>query len=303
MKVTVFGATGVQGQAQMRQLLDAGHSPLAAVRQPEALPGDWPAIAADYRDGASLARAVAGADAVFLTLPSTSLQRAEDVMAAARAVATAARAAGVGMLVFNTSMIVLEAPLGFAAHDARLAMRDLVLASGVPSISIQPVIYLDNLLCAWAYPDILNDSLIRYPHKESLHVSWISHDNTARLMIAAAERPHLAGRAFNVGGPEALRGPDLAARLSAVAGRRIGFETLPVPQFARRMAEAFRHSATLDETALTAALERIYSWYNDSPLQPFRVDMAPVLAELPATLETLEEWAARQRWDKPALIP
>ena len=298
MKVTVFGASGGQGRAQMRQLLAAGHKAVAAVRQPETLPADWPAIAADYRDKTSLARAVTGAEVVFLTLPSTSLQRASDVMAAAEAVAQAAHAAGVGLLVFNSSMIVQDRPNGFAAHDARHAIRTRLFASGVPCISIQPVIYIDNLLCDWAWPDIVDDSMIRYPHKDTLDVSWISHDDTARLMIAAAGRPQLAGRAYNVGGAEALRGPALAARLSSVAGRPIGFQTLPVPQFAQRMVTAFAGTATLDTVALTTALERIYSWYNESAERPFMVDMTSILAELPVTLESFESWAARQRWTR-----
>ncbi|WP_439532156.1 SDR family oxidoreductase [Polymorphobacter sp.] len=296
MKITVFGASGDQGQAQMRQLLAAGHQPLAAARDPASLDPDWPAIVADYGDADSLRRAVAGAEAVFLTLPSTSFQKAQDVQAAAARVAEATRDAGVGMLVFNSSMIICDAHNGFAAHDARFAIREQLFASGVPTVSIQPVIYLDNLLRAWAYPDIIGDSMIRYPHEETLEVCWISEDDTAKLMIAAAERPGLAGRAFNVGGREAVRGPVLAQRLSEVLGRRIGFETLPIARFAERMATVFQSTATLDVAALTTALERIYAWYNHAPERPFQVDMGPVLAELPVALESIEQWAARQNW-------
>lgn len=292
MKVTVFGASGDQGEAQVRQLLAAGHQPLAASRDPARLDPNWPAIAADYRDHASLRRAVAGADVVFLTLPSTSFQIAEDVLGAAARVAEAARDAGVGMLVFNSSMFIGAAPNGFAAHDARFAIRQHLCASGVPMVSIQPVIYLDNLLRAWAQPDIAHDNMIRYPHDEALEVSWISGNDTAKLMIAAAERPHLAGRTFNVGGVEPLCGPELARRLSSVLGRRIGFETLPMDQFAERMATVFGASATLDQAVLTAMLELIYTWYNHSPDRPFLVDMAPVLDALPVQLESVEQWAA-----------
>ena len=296
MNITIFGASGDQGRAQMRQAIAAGHRPLAAVRDPARVDVNWRAIAADYRDPASLRRAVEGADAVFLTLPSTSFQKADDVKAAADSVARAMRDVGVEMLVFNSSMIIGSAPNGFAAHDARFAIRDILFASGVPTVSIQPVIYLDNLLREWAFRDIVQDAMIRYPHDAALDVCWISQDDTARLMLAAMNRQDLAGRSFTVGGCEAIRGPMLARRLSGAIGQEIGFETLPISQFAGRMAEVFRSSTTLDLGALTASLERIYDWYNHSSERPFFVDMAPVLEVLPVTLETVEQWAARQDW-------
>ena len=298
MRVTIFGASGDQGQAQMRQLIAAGHEPRAAVRNPDRCDAQWSAVAADYRDPDSLHRAVEGAEAVFLTLPSTSFQKAQDVFAAATQVAAAAREAGVDMLIFNSSMIICDAPNGFAAHDARFAIRQQLFESGVPVVSIQPVIYLDNLLRAWAYPDIVNDAMIRYPHDEALEVCWISQDDTAKLMIAAAERPELAGREFNVGGREPVRGPMLAQRLSPAIGRPTGFETLSIADFAKRMAAVFRSSTTLDTFALTSALERIYDWYNHSPDRPFWVDMAPVLADIPVELESIEQWAQRQDWGR-----
>lgn len=296
MKVTIFGASGDQGQAQMRQLIAAGHEVRAAVRHPERCARQWSAVAADYRAPDSLRRAMEGTEAVFLTLPSTSFQKAQDVHAAATHVANAARDAGVNILIFNSSMIICDAPNGFAAHDARFAIRQNLFESGVPTVSIQPVIYLDNLLREWAYPDIVHDAMIRYPHEEVLDVCWISQDDTAKLMIAAAARPDLAGRGFNVGGREPVRGPILAQRLSQAVGRSIGFETLAIANFAERMARIFRLSTTLDTVALTSALERIYHWYNHSPERPFWVDMAPVLAEMPVELETIEQWADRQDW-------
>jgi uncharacterized protein YbjT (DUF2867 family) len=115
-------------------------------------------------------------------------------------------------------------------------------------------------------------------------------------MCAAAARPHLAGRDFNVGGPEVLRGPDVARILSAVTGREIRFVSQPIDAFAARMHAVFARDASLDAGALTGELTRIYRWYNDAPEKPFRVDMAPVLRELPVALTTFAEWAARQRW-------
>jgi uncharacterized protein YbjT (DUF2867 family) len=78
MRVVVFGATGDQGSAQVRALVAAGHQPVAVSRRPRpwSLQGQAvETLAADFADPASLVAACAGADAVFLNLPSTPVCR------------------------------------------------------------------------------------------------------------------------------------------------------------------------------------------------------------------------------------
>jgi uncharacterized protein YbjT (DUF2867 family) len=297
MKIAIFSATGDQGLAQVRAAQAAGHRPVAISRRPDRadLPAGTARIAADYADHESLAAAMDGAEAVLLNLPSTSFQAAGPLIAAAEAIAqAAARMPGLRTLVFNTSMPVPDHAMDIAAQDARLEMRRRILASGAPAIAIQPVVYLDNLLKAWAWPAIEHDHLICYPHREDLEVCWICHDDLARLMVAAAERPHLAGRVFPVGGPEAIRGPDLARRLGQAWGLPLRFESMPLDTCGEVMAEVFRDSASLDPETLAREMTRKYAWYNDPEDRPFFVDMAPVLRELPVRLTTLEDWAARQ---------
>lgn len=297
MKVAVYSATGVQGMGQVRALLAAGHQPIAISRRPEAadLPEGVVPVAADYDDHASLERAMEGADAVLLNLPSTSFQKAEPLIAAADAIArAAARSDSVKVLVFNTSMPVPDRMMGIAAQDARLEMRNRIMTAGVPAITIQPVVYLDNLLQPWAWPAIEKDNLLYYPHAETLEVCWICHDDLGKLMVAAAERPHLAGRIFDVGGPEAIRGPDLARRLGKVWDRPLRFESMPLDICGEVMAQVFEGKASLDRDTLAREMTLKYTWYNDETDRPFFVDMAPVLAELPVSLTSLEDWAARQ---------
>lgn len=297
MKTAVFSATGDQGLAQVHALAEAGHAVTAISRRPEAadLPAGVTPCAADYADHASLRRAMEGAEAVLLNLPSTSFQAAEPLIEATRAIAEAAAASPtLKTLVFNTSMPVPDERMDIAAQDARLEMREILLASGAPVIVIQPVVYIDNLLKAWAWPEIDRENLIHYPHEETLEVCWICHADLAKLMVAAAERPHLAGRVFTVGGPEAIRGPDLARRLGAVWNRPLRFQTMPVATCGEVMAAVFKSTASLDSATLAREMTLKYTWYNDPEDRPFHVDMAPVLAELPVELTSLEDWAARQ---------
>lgn len=297
MKVAVFSATGDQGQAQVLALRQAGHQPIAISRNPGAagFPADVELRSADYADHASLISAMAGADAVLLNFASTSFHAAGPQIDAAEVIGKAAAASGsVKSLVFNTSMPLPDHMMGIAAQDARLEMRNRIMASGAPAVTIQPVVYLDNLLKAWAWPQIEKEGLLYYPHRETLDVSWICHGDLAKLMIAAAERPHLAGRVFPVGGPEAIRGPDLARRLSKVWNMPLRFKSMPLDTCGEIMAGVFKSTATLDLDTLAREMALKYAWYNDEIDKPFFVDMNPVLKDLPVTLTSLEDWAAAQ---------
>lgn len=298
MRVVVFGATGDQGSAQVRALARAGHAPVAVSRTPGPITVDGRPIetrAADFAEPASLAAAMDGADALFLNLPSTSFQTAAPLIEATRVLAAAAAGRPrIRSILFNTSLPVLDEKRGFAAQDARHEMRRILFASGVPTISIQPVVFLDNLLKGWAWPPIAARNTIVYPHRETLEVTWICHDDLAALMIAGLERPHLAGRSFAVGGAETVRLPQLAEKLSRAWGRPLSYESQSVDAFCARMQQVFDGKTSLEADRLMSELHSIYTWYNSAPERPFKVDMTPVLRLLPVTLTPIETWASRQ---------
>lgn len=307
----VLGASGDQGFPQIGALAAAGLNVRAAARDAAGLqqridaaldgaglPGRATAHRADYSDPDSLARAMEGADVVLANYPSSSIHDGAALVAAAVLVGDTAARAGVQSVVFNTSLPLPPRPLGMRAQDVRFAQRDAMGAHGVSVITLAPVVYMDNLLRGWAYPEIVERNRFEYPHGHALEVSWLCQADLGALMTAAALRPELAGRTFAVGGPEVMRGPDVARILSEAAGRQIEFVSQPIEAFCARMRRVFERSSTLDAAAMVTELERVYRWYNESPEKPFRVDMAPVLRELPVRLTTFREWAARQRWER-----
>lgn len=296
-RVTVFGASGVQGAAQVKALAEAGHHPIAVSRNPKPVKinsKDVETFAADFSDAAALQGAVKDSEVIFLNLPSTSFQPAEPTIAAARAVGEAAKQTpSVKLIVFNTSMPVPDESKNIEAQDHRRQMRDLLRGMGLPVISIQPVCFLDNLLEGWAWPPIRDRSTLVYCHKPTLDVSWISLDNLAKLMIACISRPKLAGRNFAVGGPEIVRLPQLAERLSKGWNKEFKHEFQTVEDFCEKIGAAMRERSNIDADVLTEQMYRAYRWYNDAPEQPFKIDMDSVLKDLPAELVGIEEWARR----------
>lgn len=296
-RVTVFGASGVQGAAQVTALIKAGHHPVAVSRKPKPLNIDGKDVetcAADFSDDEALETAVKDSEVIFLNLPSTSFQPAEPTIAAAGAVGEAARRTGsVKLIVFNTSMPVPDESKGIEAQDHRRIMREVLRDMGLPVVSIQPVCFLDNLLEGWAWPPIRDRSTLVYCHKPTLDVSWISLDNLAQLMIACIFRTELAGRNIPVGGPETVRLPQLAEKLSKGWGKAIQHEFQTVEDFCEKIGAAMRERSNIDAAILTEQMYRAYRWYNDAPEEPFKIDMGPVLKELPSELVGIEEWARR----------
>ena len=301
MHLLILGASGDQGAAQVQAALAAGHTVKAACRRPP-LPQDLVAAAApvwvpvDYSQPPTLEPAMQGVDVVLANFPSSSFNDGPTLVRAAIATGMAAREAGVSLIVFNTSLPVMEMPRGFAAHDVRLQMREALEASGVPVISLQPVVFMDNLLRGWAFPHIADHERFVYPHGPNLEVCWICQDDLAALMLAAAARPDLAGRHIAVGGPAPIKGADVAAALSRASGREIRFESQSVEDFCAAMEVLMQSRAPDERHRMVRELGNIYRWYNSSEERPFFVDMAPVVLELPVRLTSFADWSARQCW-------
>lgn len=296
MRVLVTGAAGDQGRAQVDLALARGHTVRAAVHRRGAdLPPAAERVAMDFGDAAGVARAMTGVEVVFANFPSSSFNEGGPLIEAARNVAAAAAGCGVRLVVLNTSQPVRDAPLGFHGHDVRLAMREALRAGPVPVVTVQPVVFMGNLL-QWAFRPIVEEGVFRYPHRRGLEVAWLSQDDLARLMLEAAARPALAGRVLDVGGPERLRGDDVARILAEATGRPVRFEPQPIPEFCEAVRPRLAGLDAARRDFYLAELARIYEWYNESPLAPFAIDMTDVLRELPVPLTPLSQWAARQDW-------
>lgn len=297
-RVVVFGASGVQGQAQVIELVRAGHHPVAVSRSPKAdLNVDGVPVetaAADFADRAGVAKALEGAEIVFLNLPSTAFQKAETILNGAHIIAEEIKKApSVKLTVFNTSMPVPDESHDIRAQDDRRTIRADLRAQGLDVISIQPVCYLENLLEGWALPPIRDEHTLAYCHKPSLRANWISHIDVAKVMISAMQRPHLAGRNIPIGGPETVRLVELAEKLSRGWGVELKCNNQTVSDFCDSMGAAMRKRATIDVDRIISQMFRAYTWFNESPTDPFVVDMDAVQKELPLDkpLLTIEEWA------------
>lgn len=296
MRVLVLGASADQGVPLVGALLAAGHEVTAGARRGDAMATtpfpDLPTVSADIGDSASLKAAFAGQDALAFHLPF-EFDRAR-AAAYGQAIGTAAKAAGVGTIVFNTACFVADRDLDLSAHDGRRDIEAALQASGARCCFVEPVVFMDNMIRVWSKPSIAQRGIFAYPAAPTLRINWVCLDDVAAAMVAALERPD-APPHLPLGGPEALVGDEVAERLSAALGRPIRFLSLAPGEFAARMSELVTGSREIQPHSIYDGMAKFYSWYNNQPVSPLIVDPAPA-ARLGLTPTPLVEWAKRQDW-------
>ncbi|SCF33561.1 NAD(P)H-binding [Micromonospora purpureochromogenes] len=153
MNVTVFGATGAIGQLIVADLLTAGHTVTAYVRNVGKVPSTWPQglrlIVGEITDAAAIDQAVAGADAVISALGPSMDRKATGLplVEGTRLIIEAMRRHGVGRFIGNGTPSIVDKRdrptlqqklIGFMgrnlvsrAYQEMLGMSDLIMSSGI----------------------------------------------------------------------------------------------------------------------------------------------------------------------------
>jgi uncharacterized protein YbjT (DUF2867 family) len=287
--VLVYGGAGAQGSAIARAALSAGANVRLLLRPSSvnAFGDRVDVVRGDLADRERLEIASLGIDKVVLTLPH--IPDADVIRTFGRNAIDAAAAAGVKLIVFNTSGTAPEDRSGNRLIDAKLEVADHLKQSGVPGIVLSPTLYMGNVAAPWSAPAILHEGVFAYPLPADMPVSWIGWEDMAAFAVEALQRPHLAGRIFRIGGPQILTGAEIAEALSTVVGRRVSYAPIPLPDFAAALNASFG-GKTGDETAA------VYRWLSSQAVSPLAVDIAPALAELPIRPTRFADWAKAQDW-------
>jgi uncharacterized protein YbjT (DUF2867 family) len=304
--VSVIGATGRQGLAQIRQLVAAGHSVRALSRneKPDLGPtnADIETRVIDLYDRATYIPALEGSEAVFYNHP---LQLRDSRAELAGAVGEAAKAVDAKRFVWNTSSWIPDKPGEAFTYAGNTAGINALWRSGVPATVFGSVLFMDNLLTNWARPFIMNESRYVYPHKPDLAANWISLDDVGKIMVAALERPDLEGAWMNIGGPERLVPPQVAQILSDHFGHTIKYDPCTPEEFGDLLVAALGDSMAEEMRApYSAGIAAFYNYNNTAPTKPFEVNTVAMQERLPEIeFETLAQWVKRQDWSDTAHRP
>lgn len=209
----VFGANGNVGSALVPLLRAQGQTVRRATSRPVTQAGD---VQVNQATGAGLAQAVAGVDQAFLLAPPGYAQHDTVLVPAI----DAARAAGV-------RKVVLMSAMGANADDqAPLRKAELHLErSGLVWNTIRPNWFMQNFHTFWLQ-GIQQQGQIFLPVGKAKGSFIDTRDIAAVAAVLLSSETH-ANAAFDLTGAEALDHDQVAAILSRVTGRTIGYTDIP----------------------------------------------------------------------------
>jgi len=302
--ITVIGASGRQGMAQVKQALAAGYDVRAISRQPEPFAGakiegieHIEVRPMDLYDTATFKPALEGSDYIFYTHP---LQARADRAVLIGDLGKVAAELDVKRVVWNTSSWIPDKPGDPFTYGENTKGINALWRSGAPGTVFGSVLFMDNLLTNWARPFIVNEARYVYPHAPHLEANWISLDDVAKFMLASLERPDMEGAWLNIGGPKRMRGPEVAEVLTDTLGKPITYDPCTPQEFGDYLVRAAGDSMPEEmRTEFAAGIAAFYEYNNTAPTTPFAVDMDHVyerFPELDGKLEDMAEWAPKQDW-------
>lgn len=292
--VLVTGATGTQGGAVARAMLQGGRRVRAFVRNPAsaaavALAGTGCEIAVgSFEDASSLAAALAGVDAVF-SVQRPDLDNSNSEQHHGFALVDAAKAVGVRHFI-HSSVCQLDDHARFPRWDEgywsvsywtdKQAVEERVRAADFPVVTIlRPSFIMENFARAKAqflFPQLRDGEILTPIAADSL-VQLIAADDIGRFAAAALADPaRYGGEVIELAG-DALYLDGVAATLALATGRSVAAR--PVSADAALAA------------GLPAGWVRSQEWINDVG---YYVDRSR-LEQFPVPLTSFADWAVAHR--------
>ncbi|GII57328.1 nucleotide-diphosphate-sugar epimerase [Planotetraspora thailandica] len=246
--IAVVGATGAQGGATVRALLDDGEFAVRALTRDPQSPAarqlaDLGAevVQADLYDLPSLIRAFDDAHGTFLVTPFWNHLSAEKELEEVRNLIAAAKATKVSHVVWSTledtrdaidledpRMPILDAKYKVPHFDVKGAEADRLFAEAdLPTTYLRVSFYWDNLLTAWLPKrDEDGTPVLALPVGDS-PVAGIAATDIGKSVVGIFHRPaEFVGRTIGVAG-EYLTGEQIAESFSEVLGEPVVFRPMP----------------------------------------------------------------------------
>ncbi|MFE1252156.1 NmrA/HSCARG family protein [Streptomyces sp. NPDC058766] len=269
--VLVIGATGLQGGATARELLRRGRDTAALVRDPQSEGARALAalgvrlITGDLNDEASLRAAMQGVHGAFSVQNFMTPLGLGGEVRQGRAVARAAKAAGVAHVVYS-SVGGAERHSGVPHFDSKRHIERYLEELGVPTTVLRPAFFMDNF-AAHGPQNVEGTLVVRLALKPDTRVQFIAVDDIGYFAAQAFDRPQeYLGRAVELAGDE-LTAAEVAGAFAARSGLPARFEELPLDAVA-----ADPYIPNAPEIAL------MFEWFQE---HGYRADIAALRAEHP----------------------
>jgi uncharacterized protein YbjT (DUF2867 family) len=279
LTVAVAGATGNQGGAVVKSLLERGHEVRAVTRNPDSAKASELAragvtlIRASLEDTAALGKALKGATSFFaMTTPFEGGPQAETRQGISAA--DAAKAAGVH-LVF-TSVGSANRHTGVPHFDSKYEVEKHIAKIGVRASVLAPVYFMENLDYG---KEQLGKGIYASPLSPTTKLAQVAVADIGAVAVRLLEDPgRFAGKRFDLASDE-LTGNDVVAILSRVTGRPLTYFQVPL--------DVIRQGLGEDGAKMSEWMDRV----------GYTVDRAALRREFPdVAFHDFESWAKAQNW-------
>ncbi|HZB82366.1 MAG TPA: NmrA/HSCARG family protein [Rubrobacteraceae bacterium] len=281
--ILVTGATGKQGGAVARSLLDRGFRVRALTRDPQrpeaqALTEQGAeAVQGDMDDRSAMDRVLEGAYGVFSVQNFWEAGYDLEVQQG-KTVADAVNDAGVEHFVYS-SVGSAYRETGISHFDSKWEIEKHVRELGLPYTILRPVFFMQNWETMQEH--ILGGSLAQ-PLDPDKPFQQVAVEDIGAFAAIAFEHPdEWIGREVDLAGDEQTM-PEIAETFGRVIGREVEYYQVPWDQFEEQMGE---------EYAL------MYRWFNEVG---YEADIAALRQEYPE-LTTFERYLRSHGWESAKL--
>jgi uncharacterized protein YbjT (DUF2867 family) len=277
--VLVVGATGKQGGAVARSLLDRGFQVRALTRdphKPEAQALDEQGaevVQGDMDDRSAMDRSLEGAYGVF-SMQNFWETGYDGEVQQGKTVADAAKAASVEHFVYS-SVGSAHRQTGIPHFESKAEVEEHVREIGLPYTILRPVFFMQN----WEMMrEMVLGGTLAQPLDPDKPFQQVAVENVGAFAAIAFGNPdRWIGREVDLAGDEQTM-PEIAKTFGHVMGREVSYYQVPWDQFEEQMGEEFTVN---------------YRWFNDVG---YEANIAALRQEYPE-LTTFERYLRSHGWE------
>ena len=278
--ILVSGASGNQGGAVARSLLDRGFQVRALTRDPQKPEAQTlteqgaEVVQGDVEDRSAMERVLEGAYGIFSVQNFWETGYEREVQQG-KTVTDAIIEAGVQHCVYS-SVGSAHRQTGISHFDSKWEIEEYVRRLDLPYTVLRPVFFMQN----WEMSreqQILGGTLTQPLDPDKLFQHVAVEDVGAFAAIAFEDPDTWIGREVDIGGDEHTM-PEIAETFSRVIGREVDYYQVPWDQFEEQMGEEYAV---------------MYRWFNDVG---YEADIKALRRKYPE-LTTFERYLRTHGWE------
>jgi uncharacterized protein YbjT (DUF2867 family) len=245
MTYLITGATGDVGSKVVKQLIQRGERPRVFARNAEKAHAQFgdkvDIVSGDLSDAASLQRALAGVEKLFLVNSGPQIPVLDGLAV------QAAKTAGVRHIVKLSSLDV-EQKLAIGAWHAK--GEAAIRASGIRFTFVRPTGFMSNLL-AWSR-SIVAEGIVRSSTGDGKR-PFIHSEDIAAVAVRALTADDYVGKALPITGPQSLSFAEITEKIGSAIGRQLKYQPVSDEEAGRRFSAT---GASAEEVAAHVELWR-----------------------------------------------